>query len=131
MPVTSAITSTRLKGENLLQLEGYAYSGGGREIQRVDISLDGGETWDQARLVEGDRALERGSKSWCWKRWRYEASLPKDVAEGKRKSMVVVKATDEAYNTQPACYKSIYNLRGNLATAWHRVEVNGKDAGTA
>jgi len=36
---------------------------------------------------------------------------------------VVVKATDEVYNSQPEHHQGIYNLRGNLATAWHRVSV--------
>lgn len=146
MPVTSAITRTQLKKalleadaeksdtgalhDDILQVEGYAYSGGGHEIQRVDISLDGGKTWDQASLVQGDRALERGSQAWCWKRWRYEARLAwsnggreGDPASQEQKASIVVKATDDVYNTQPENYDSIYNLRGNLATAWHRVEV--------
>ncbi|KAI5917914.1 Oxidoreductase, molybdopterin-binding domain-containing protein [Camillea tinctor] len=133
MPITSAITRTRLKKPaavteqdnkpetRVVQLEGYAYSGGGREIQRVDVSLDGGETWDQARLID-DANLELGSKTWCWKRWVYEGALPK--GRGDAKTTFVVKATDDAYNTQPETHKSIYNLRGNLATAWHRVDFN-------
>ncbi|KAI1424929.1 Oxidoreductase, molybdopterin-binding domain-containing protein [Xylaria sp. FL1777] len=153
MPITSAITRTRLKpvqfgtAENpvtsetqvpklvsrtttsgrVVQIEGYAYSGGGREIQRVDISLDGGANWDQASLLD-DTTQEQGSRSWCWKRWKYEGVLPevKDDANGEAKTTFVVKATDDAYNTQPETHKSIYNLRGNLATAWHRVEFNCK-----
>ncbi|KAI5857405.1 Oxidoreductase, molybdopterin-binding domain-containing protein [Durotheca rogersii] len=142
MPVTSAITRTRLKpstntesdarsgqsesaGDRVVQIEGYAYSGGGREIQRVDVSLDGGETWDQAQLID-DTNLERGSKVWCWKRWKYEVGLSTIGANknphGEAKATLVVKATDDAYNTQPESHKSIYNLRGNLATAWHRVD---------
>ncbi|KAI1372368.1 Oxidoreductase, molybdopterin-binding domain-containing protein [Hypoxylon crocopeplum] len=137
MPITSAITRTTLKprdkrpnegtgastGGPVVEVEGYAYSGGGREIQRVDISLDGGETWDQAQLVD-DTQLERGSKAWCWKRWKYEARLPEasKSPNGESKTTLAVKATDDAYNTQPETHKSIYNLRGNLATAWHRVD---------
>ncbi|KAI0100003.1 Oxidoreductase, molybdopterin-binding domain-containing protein [Hypoxylon sp. NC0597] len=137
MPITSAITRTRLKHidrrlgdetgdsarDSIVQIEGYAYSGGGREIQRVDISLDGGETWDQAQLID-DTKLERGSKAWCWKRWKYETGLSEvaKVSKGESKTTLVVKATDDAYNTQPETHKSIYNLRGNLATAWHRVD---------
>lgn len=142
MPVTSAITRTRVKqtgkgnlaapaqnsSSPIVEVEGYAYSGGGHEIQRVDISLDGGKTWDQARLVQDDQSLERGSKPWCWKRWKYQGVLPTEDAsinrDGTRSSTIVVKATDDVYNTQPESYASIYNLRGNLATAWHRVDLN-------
>ncbi|KAI1206971.1 Oxidoreductase, molybdopterin-binding domain-containing protein [Annulohypoxylon truncatum] len=137
MPITSAITRTRVQPadktsggqasestqNSVVQIEGYAYSGGGREIQRVDISLDGGLTWDQAQLVD-DTNLERGNKAWCWKRWRYETGLSEMVkgSKGESKATLVVKATDDAYNTQPETHKSIYNPRGNLATAWHRVD---------
>ncbi|KAG9249613.1 Oxidoreductase, molybdopterin-binding domain-containing protein [Emericellopsis atlantica] len=140
MPITSAITRTKMRqpeqGEPMVSLEGYAYSGGGREIQRVDVSLDGGHTWDQARLLQDDMKLEQGHQAWCWKRWRYEGHLPaeKEVADAEkhnkeRKATFVVKATDDAYNTQPQTYESIYNLRGNLATAWHRVDYEVKDEG--
>ncbi|KAI1174820.1 Oxidoreductase, molybdopterin-binding domain-containing protein [Nemania sp. FL0916] len=140
MPITSAITRTRLRPQphatpatkpelratasgRVVQIEGYAYSGGGREIQRVDISLDGGASWDQAKLVD-DTRFEQGAQTWCWKRWVYEGVLPqiKDDANGEAKTTFVVKATDDAYNTQPETHRSIYNLRGNLATAWHRVD---------
>ncbi|KAI1840306.1 hypothetical protein JX265_013759 [Neoarthrinium moseri] len=141
MPVTSAITRARTKSGlstqttapatevggratgKVVELEGYAYSGGGRDIQRVDVSLDGGLTWDQAKLLD-DTHEERGSKKWCWKRWTYEGILPSVEGQDGHSTATtfVVKATDEAYNTQPQCYKTIYNLRGNLATAWHRLE---------
>ncbi|RDW85254.1 hypothetical protein BP6252_02844 [Coleophoma cylindrospora] len=118
MPITSAITSvlspsSTEKGRNQLTVEGYAYSGGGREILRVDISTDGGKTWDQAELLPDST---KGSKAWCWKRWRYTGSC-----RSCDETTLVVKATDEAYNTQPESYEAIYNPRGNLATAWHRV----------
>jgi sulfite oxidase len=131
MPITSAITAVKTVPRDLLSpssstsssladepltVEGYAYSGGGREIVRVDISADGGKTWDQAELLEDGG---KGSKAWCWKRWRYKGL--KRGSEGH--VTVLVKATDDAYNTQPESYKHIYNVRGNLATAWHRVTV--------
>ncbi|KAK6065426.1 oxidoreductase molybdopterin binding domain-containing protein [Seiridium cupressi] len=143
MPVTSAITKARFKsafgkspvvstasradetGRNgdVVELEGYAYSGGGREIQRVDVSLDGGKTWGQATFLD-DTHQEVGSKKWSWKRWTYHDTLPIIKDPQAKTTTFMVKATDEAYNTQPQCYKSIYNLRGNLATAWHRLEVD-------
>ncbi|KAL2117644.1 hypothetical protein VTJ04DRAFT_7304 [Mycothermus thermophilus] len=117
-------------------LQGYAYSGGGRAIARVDVSLDGGKTWDQAELVDDCASPSSGpcygNKTWSWKRWRYVGKLPtlevatggeKDGEQKKACATLVVKATDDAYNTQPADHKAIYNVRGNLATAWHRVKV--------
>lgn len=144
MPVTSAITkvlvgqevrqadkSTRpgsapdaTDGREPIALEGYAISGGGRFISRVDVSLDGGTTWDQAELLADPSA---GHKAWAWKRWRYLGHLgaPPTEVDGQRPQCteVVVKATDNSYNTQPQTHASIFNARGNLANAWHRVKV--------
>lgn len=129
MPVQSAITSLRdmsttsKRDRQLLRengheedsviVEGYCYSGGGRGIVRVDVSADGGRTWHQADLLP-DKA--KGSKSWAWKRWRWV--VPRRAA-GR---CFVVKAVDEAYNTQSNDYESTYNFRGNLTSSWHRVE---------
>ncbi|KAG6367825.1 hypothetical protein INS49_002020 [Diaporthe citri] len=110
-------------GREPVALEGYAVSGGGRCISRVDVSLDGGRTWDQAELLADPGA---GHKAWAWKRWRYLGHLtPPAGAEGQRPQCaeVVVKATDSSYNTQPETHSSIFNVRGNLANAWHRVKV--------
>ena len=116
MPVQSAITKVRNGSKSgddeMVVIEGYAVSGGGRAIVRVDVSTNNGKTWDQATIDEGHRS---GSKDWSWKRWRYTA--PKNRV-GPR---LLVKAIDEAYNCQPDNFGPIYNLRGNLSTAWHRV----------
>ena len=125
-PVQSAITSLRSVSvqsktdcqvynlqEDSILLEGYSFSGGGREIIRVDVSSDDGLTWHQAEILQDEG---NGAKNWAWKRWRW--LVPQRQA-GKR---FVVKAVDEAYNTQPETYEPIYNYRGNLANAWHRVD---------
>lgn len=143
MPITSAITkvlvgecvresqevwlaekqrlvesTTRGNEVQPIAAQGYAVSGGGREITRVDISLDGGQTWDQAELLSDAWA---GNKAWAWKRWRYLGQL-KSPRQGAC-AQVVVKATDNSYNVQPETHASIFNVRGNLANAWHRVLV--------
>jgi len=128
MPVQSAITSLRdiqshsLEYRRMLQVygleedairvEGYAFSGGGRAIVRVDVSADGGVNWHQATLLPDDG---RGSKHWSWKRWEW--IVPKRLA-GRT---FVVKAVDDSYNVQPESYEPHYNFRGNLTNGWHRV----------
>ena len=129
LPVQSAITFLRTirvdcqSDRRLLQLygleedsvavEGYAFSGGGRRIIRVDVSANGGKTWQQAELLPDEG---HGAKAWAWQRWRW--ILPRTQV-GK---CFVVKAVDEAYNTQPGEYEANWNFRGNLTQAWHRVE---------
>ncbi|KIW95238.1 uncharacterized protein Z519_03822 [Cladophialophora bantiana CBS 173.52] len=99
--------------EDAIKVDGYAFSGGGREIIRVDVSADGGKSWEQALLLPGE---SKGHKAWSWKRWEFV--VPKRVA-GKQ---FVVKAVDESYNSQPESYEAQFNFRGNLTTAWHKVE---------
>lgn len=117
-PVQSAITAMRRatnKPTDPLLVEGYAFSGGGRKIIRVDISVDDGKTWDQAN-IEPDQAL--GNKAWSWTRWSYKCD-----SRPSADNHVVVKAVDEAYNVQPDTHGPTFNFRGNLTNAWHRVRV--------
>lgn len=105
MPITSAITNAKVDDQKI-HVEGYAYSGGGRKITRVDVSTDNGDTWDQADLLD-DEMLSSGRKTWTWNRWRLKSTF--NVAgSGKQEttcSIVVVKATDESYNSQPESQK--------------------------
>ena len=98
--------------QDAISLQGYAYSGGGRRIIRVDVSPDGGRSWRQAELVNDE---SKGAKAWAWCRWKL--IIPKDEA-GR---WFTVKAIDEAYQTQPEDHASNWNFRGNLTTAWQRV----------
>ena len=41
------------EGGGPLTIKGYAYSGGGRGVARVDVSIDGGKTWEVAEIKEG------------------------------------------------------------------------------
>jgi sulfite oxidase len=114
MPVQSAITGIKNDGERR-EVQGYAYSGGGRGIVRVDVSTDGGRTWKQAQM-QVDKP--KGTRTWAWTLWN--VNLPKEEVAGKE-SELVVKAVDEAYNTQPEGFDATWNFRGLLGSAWHRV----------
>ncbi|CAF9922596.1 MAG: hypothetical protein ALECFALPRED_002126 [Alectoria fallacina] len=118
-PVQSAITHMHRKGgkgeAQDVVIEGYAFSGGGRKIIRVDVSTDNGLTWNQAKMdIDPEN---NGSQDWSWKRWRY--TVPEKKVLG---ATVVVKAVDNAYNGQPESHEPTYNLRGHLTAAWHRVK---------
>ncbi|KHN95477.1 Oxidoreductase, molybdopterin-binding domain protein [Metarhizium album ARSEF 1941] len=137
-----------------ISMSGYAFSGGGRSIIRVDVSLDGGNSWTQACLLpdcvskNGMPSPCQGHGAWYWKRWVFKGGVPLDAFKHKHKhggrpddpvaaaanakipdsgqkrcTTVLVKATDDAYNTQPESHAATWNFRGNLATAWHRVQV--------
>ncbi|OAL37035.1 hypothetical protein AYO20_03804 [Fonsecaea nubica] len=99
--------------EDAVQLKGYAYSGGGKKIIRVDVSADGGKTWQQALLLPDE---SKGHKAWSWKQWEFV--MPKRLVG----QQFVVKAVDESYNSQIESYEAQFNFRGNLTTAWHKID---------
>ena len=65
-PVQSAIlapsndndTVSSVTPGSTIPVKGYAYSGGGRGIVRVDISIDGGN-WQTAELKQGEQPLNK------------------------------------------------------------------------
>lgn len=77
--------------EDFVKISGYAFSGGGKGIQRVDISVDGGNNWRQATLEKNET---KGSQNWSWVQWN--TMVPRTFV-GRE---IVVKAVDDAYNTQ-------------------------------
>jgi sulfite oxidase len=87
---------------------GYALTGGARRIERVEVSLDGGTTFAAADLQGGGAA---GS----WRLWQADLDVGRGPCE------LVVRAWDSAASTQPENPGEIWNLKGYLNNAWHRV----------
>ena len=113
MPVTAAIcepSPRSLLKQGTRTLRGYAIASG-RGIARVDVSIDGGQSWRQAEL-ENDPAAP-----WSWTFWRIAIDLPKGEHE------LTVRAWDSAGQTQPALPDDVWNFKGYLSAAWHRVHV--------
>ena len=124
LPVQSLIctpqegTSVDVEREEL-HVSGIAWSGGGRGVVRVDVSADGGKTWQVANL--GSRNDQKGGRAWAWTLWEATVPLP-----SKGDTELVCKAVDTSYNVQPDTSGPIWNLRGCLSNAWHRVHVHVK-----
>ncbi|KAK4751329.1 hypothetical protein SAY87_004811 [Trapa incisa] len=99
---------------------GYAVSGGGRGIERVDISIDCGKTWFEASRYQKPGisyvADDISSDKWAWVLFESIVDVPTSVE-------IVAKAVDIAGNVQPESVQTIWNLRGILNTSWHRVQV--------
>ena len=91
MKVKSVITRP-LEGARVragrLRIQGFAWSGG-KEIQRVEVSTDGGENWRQAGFT-GAKAAG------AWRGWAAEIMATKPV-----RLTVMARATDGAGETQP------------------------------
>lgn len=123
-PVQSAITepedgSSVAADDELVTIKGYAFSGGGRGITRVNVSVDGGKSWQLADIQDD---LQQGyGKRWAWTLWTVDVPIPRDH-EGHLD--ICCKAVDSANNTQPEQVEQVWNFRGLLNNSWHHVEVN-------
>ncbi|MBC7879138.1 MAG: molybdopterin-dependent oxidoreductase [Anaerolineales bacterium] len=115
MNVTSVICSHQENEEvdsGTVTIQGYAIAGGGREITRVDVSCDCGATWIQAELLK--------DSSWAWTLWKASVELKPG------KHQLAVRAMDTAINTQPENISQVWNFKGYMNNAWHRVNIEVK-----
>jgi sulfane dehydrogenase subunit SoxC len=89
-------------------VRGRAWSGEA-EVSGVDMSVDGGETWEDADLEP------RSGGRWAWRGWRYSWSPePGEYA-------LCCRARDEAGNVQPL--EAAWNVGGYANNAVQRVPV--------
>jgi sulfite oxidase len=95
-------------------VRGYAISGG-RRIARVDVSSDGGKTWQTARLVQSE-------ERWAWTFWEARLALRGDAARS-REVEITARAFDAAANTQPPDPHQVWNFKGYMNNAWDRVRI--------
>lgn len=101
-------TRRRILDSGSYTLEGRAWSGWA-PVVRVEVSADGGETWQEAELTER-------SEPWSWVSWR----LPwKPAARGDFE--LWCRARDGAGNEQPIAPR--WNLGGYVNNAVQRVGV--------
>lgn len=134
MPVTSAICIpspnqqiSRNKNDSIT-VKGYAWSGGGNKIVRVDLTADGGKSWHVAKLIHGpkndhhddDDQSNLNGRNWAWSLWT--AEIP--IAKTTKHVEIWSKAVDSSYNVQPETFENTWNLRGVLSNAYSRVKVN-------
>ena len=122
LPVTSAILSPRpgtCVEDSTITVEGYAWSGGGRGIVRVDVSADNGATWHTATLKQGSE--QPLSRAWAWTFWEVEMPV---AAANDAAVTLVCKAIDAAHNCQPEGSAGVWNLRGLANNSWHRVPIS-------
>lgn len=138
LAVTSAITvppaGSRVNGTGgFVHAKGYAYSGAGHDVTRVEVSADGGETWHVADLKPSPAGTKSRSGStdvrtdghmWAWRQWEADIPVPALENDGVSvKAQLVCRAIDTGYNRQPENIGNIWNVRGLLNNSYHRIEV--------
>jgi DMSO/TMAO reductase YedYZ molybdopterin-dependent catalytic subunit len=112
-PVKSMITSpapnARIKVGAQATVRGRAWVGEG-EVDRVEVSLDEGKSWQQATLWRSE-----GGK-YAWRRFTYDFT---PASPGY--TTLIARAWDAAGNVQPAI--PAWNPLGYFWNGWHRVGV--------
>ncbi|TFK51423.1 hypothetical protein OE88DRAFT_1545674 [Heliocybe sulcata] len=114
-------------------VEGYAYSGGGRRVTRVELSLDQGETWKIAEInypedmfravchtdpVYGTLDLTERDTSFCWCFWSFRVRHSV-LAEC---DAIMVRAMDEGLVLQPR--DMYWSALGMMNNWWFRIAIS-------
>ena len=94
-----------------VEVRGYAFAGGERHVERVDVSLDGGANWSQAQLLD-----DLGP--WAWRQWR----ITVDLSPGEHE--ILVRAWDSSAATQPEHEAQLWNPKGYVNNACPRIRVS-------
>lgn len=128
MPVNSAIC-VPTEGDcidsqqEVVEIAGYAYSGGGNAIVSVEVSLDGGDTWYRVPIEPPDPNTMY--QTYTWTLWQVSLPIP-EKCRNSGEMEILCRAADASHNVQPETVKGIWNPRGFLNNSWHRVKVNVK-----
>ncbi|WVZ74836.1 hypothetical protein U9M48_022962, partial [Paspalum notatum var. saurae] len=98
-------------------VKGFAYSGAGKKVTRVELTLNGGQTWLLCALNHPEKPTKYG-KYWCWCFW----SADVEVADLVGSKEIAVRAWDQSLNTQPE--NLTWNLMGMMTNCWFKVKVS-------
>lgn len=97
-----------------IQLQGYAHTGGGRPVTRVEISTTQGDLWDLAEIHRTETPNPYG-KYWCWVWWTF------DVDAAQLHDEIWVRAWDTSNSPQPE--RPVWTLMGQSSNHIFRVKV--------
>jgi sulfite oxidase len=134
MPVQSIVcwppqnaTMGRLKNDEI-EIRGVAWSGGGSGIYRVDVTIDGGKTWEAADQLHKPVVQHRRSQ-YGWTQFFHKYKLTDEMkaklARGEKLGLEVTsKAVDAQFNVQPDDPRPHWNSRGVAVNHWYRVKAN-------
>lgn len=93
-----------------ITVKGFALTNGstGRNIEKVELSADGGQSWTAAKLISPRR-------DYCWVLWSA------DVTVGEKTDTLLVRATDSSGEMQPRLPP--WNYKGYQYNGWHSVKL--------
>lgn len=108
--INSPIPEDGNQASGLVQIQGVAF-GGMNAVKGVEVSIDGGKTWKQARLVGPDMGR------YAWRQFVLQAQLPKGTYH------LASRATDVKGNVQPETRGENQSGYNNTSWADHAVTV--------
>jgi sulfite dehydrogenase len=108
--INSPIPEDGNRAAGKVQIQGVAF-GGMNAIKGVEVSVDGGKTWKQARLIGPDMG------KYAWRQFALQADLPKGSYT------LASRATDDKGNVQPETRGENQSGYNNTSWADHAVTV--------
>lgn len=99
------------------EITGYAYTGGGRKISRVEVSINEGVNWELATIDRKEKPTDYGMY-WCWIWWAFK--IPVEQFVGAKE--IWCRAWDESSNPQPN--NPTWNLMGMGNNQVFRVKIH-------
>lgn len=108
--INSPIPEDGNQAPGLVQIQGVAF-GGTNAVKGVEVSIDGGKSWEQARLVGPDMG------KYAWRQFVLQAQLPKGTYQ------LASRATDVKGNVQPETRGENQSGYNNTSWADHAVTV--------
>lgn len=112
----------KLKGQGFHEISGLAWSGRGK-ITRVEVSTDGGETWEDAELQEPVRsmALTRFRLPWQWDgqaaRLQSRATDETGYVQPTIQQLIEVRGTNSVYHMNGIKTWAV-DENGEVTSAW-------------
>ncbi len=91
-----------------VMIKGFAVSGS--LIKQVEVSTDGGKTWQPATITDGN-------EKWAWTFWEIRLQLEAGTHE------IIARTIDAEKNVQPEDVKEVWNFKGYMNNAWHRIRI--------
>jgi len=119
--------------EKTVTVKGVAWSGAGRGICRVEVSVDNGKTFTAAKLKRGEENYspppELGlGRNYAWTQWEIKVPIPEDLREQLNRGKVAdleicAKAIDGDFNVQPEKMRHGWNVLGVCVNHWSRIQI--------
>ena len=107
MPIQSIITEP-YSNDNVyiknnmeyINCKGIAWTGGGRGIIKVEVSIDNGNTWYEANIDNNSQKEIKYQRNWDWILWNVKIPI-KYMDKDCNKLKIMCRAIDTSFNSQP------------------------------